>query len=89
MDPSPALRAQVRDMLLGLLHIPSVRGQEGPANRFLREQMRPLVDQCELAPISDQIMQDPDYAFPLPGHTYLDTPNLECRIRGEGGKTGG
>jgi len=30
-------------------------------------------------------MEDPDYAFRLPGHSYADTPNLECIVRGSGG----
>ena len=52
--------------------------------RFLAEQISPYVDTCALVPIEDTIMQDPDYAFPIPGQTYRETPNIECLIRGEG-----
>lgn len=69
---------------MDLIRIPSTRGKEGPAIRYLYEQMLPLSDSCQLVEIDDSIMQDPDYAFPLPGHTYKDTPNLECIIRGKG-----
>jgi acetylornithine deacetylase len=52
--------------------------------RFLGEQISPYVDTCSLVPVDDTIMQDPDYAFPIPGQTYRETPNIECLIRGEG-----
>jgi acetylornithine deacetylase len=67
-----------------LIRIPSVRGHEGPAARYLCERLKPLTDRCELIAIDDAIMQDVDYAFPLPGHTYRDTPNLECVLAGDG-----
>lgn len=85
MQPPNHVREAVQDLLMDLIRIPSTRGKEGPAIRHLHQAMGPLVDQCELIEISDSIMQDPDYAFPLPGHTYADTPNLECIIRGRGG----
>ena len=85
MQPPNHVREAVQDLLMDLIRIPSTRCKEGPAIRHLHQAMGPLVDQCELIEISDSIMQDPDYAFPLPGHTYADTPNLECIIRGRGG----
>ena len=78
------MRASVRELLLDLIRFPSTRGQEGPAIRYLYEKMAPLVDRCQLVEIGDDLMQDPDYAFPLPGHSNRDTPNLECVIRGSG-----
>jgi acetylornithine deacetylase len=80
---SDRTRERVESLLIELIRFPSTRGQEGPAIRYLSEQMAPWVDSCTLAPIDDAIIQDPDYAFPLPGHTYRDTPNLECLIRGK------
>ncbi len=82
---SSETRNAVRDLLMGLIRIPSVRGHEGPAARYLCDRLLPLTDRCELIAINDAIMQDPDYAFPLPGHTYRDTPNLECLVRGNSG----
>jgi len=69
---------------MDLIRIPSTRGKEGPAMRYLQERMAPFVDSSQLVEISDTIVEDPDYAFALPGHTYRDTPNLECVIRGTG-----
>ena len=84
MSDLDAIRERVQTVLMDLIRFPSTRGHEGPAARYLCEQMRPVVDECELVPIDDALMQDPDYAFPLPGHTYRDTPNLEARLRGRG-----
>lgn len=85
MQVSTEIKHEVRDLLMDLIRIPSTRGNEGPAIRYLYEKMAPLVDSCHLVEIDDAIMDDPDYAFPLPGHTYKDTPNLECVTRGSGG----
>lgn len=85
MNILDSIRQEVQALLLDLIRFPSTRGQEGPAIRYLHERMQPLTDECQLVPIDDALMQDPDYAFPLPGHTYRDTPNLECRIKGSGG----
>lgn len=78
------LRTSTRDLLLELIRIPSTRGNEGPAIRHFREAIAPYVDRAELITVDDAIMDDPDYAFRLPGITYADTPNLECTIQGEG-----
>jgi acetylornithine deacetylase len=87
MSEFDAVRAEVQTLLLDLIRFPSTRGHEGPAVRYLCEQMRPLVDECRLVAIDDALMQDPDYAFPLPGHSYQDTPNLEARLHGRGGRS--
>ncbi len=72
------------DFLTGLMRIPSTRGNEGPASRYVAEKIAPYVDRSELVAIPDSLMQDPDYAFPLPDFTYKDTPNVECTIHGTG-----
>jgi acetylornithine deacetylase len=81
---SNQIKQEVQDLLLGLIHIPSIRGKEGPAMRFLHNIICTYVDQCNLVTIDDSLIEDPDYAFPLPGFSYEDTPNLECIIRGRG-----
>ena len=83
MAASAEIKNKVEDLLMELIRFPSTRGNEGPAMRFLGEQIAPWVDTCALVPIDDALMQDPDYAFPLPGQTYRDTPNLECLIHGK------
>lgn len=84
MNNSKDIREKTKQFLMELIRFPSTRGNEGPANRFVYEQMKPYVDECSLVPIDDSIMEDPDYAFPLPGFTYQDTQNVECIIRGSG-----
>jgi len=83
MAASAEIKNKVEALLMELIRFPSTRGNEGPAMRFLGEQIAPWVDTCALVPIDDAIIQDPDYAFPLPGQTYRDTPNLECLIHGK------
>lgn len=84
MTCSDEIREHTKKFLMDLIRIPSTRGNEGPASRYVAEHISPYVDHCELVPIDDSIMEDPDYAFPLPGFTYKDTPNVECIIRGSG-----
>ncbi len=84
METSEKLRQETLEFLAGMIAIPSTRGAEGPAARYAAAQISPYVDQATLVPIPDSLMQDPDYAFPLPGFSYRDTPNVECVIRGTG-----
>lgn len=81
---SGQIRQKVGELLLELIAIPSTRGNEGPAMRHLQENIAPHVDSAELIYVEDTLMQDPDYAFRVPGLTYEDTPNLECTLRGTG-----
>ena len=47
-------------------------GNEGPASRYLAEQIGPYVDICRLVDIPDSIQDDPDYAFRLPNFSYTE-----------------
>ncbi len=87
MTVSNEIRVKTLEFLTELIKIPSTRGNEGDASRFVHESIAGLVDGSELVEINDSIMRDPDYSFPLPGFTYEGTPNLECVIRGSGGKS--
>ncbi len=84
MNASEAVRDETIELLMDLIRIPSTRGGEGPAIRLLHQALTPFVDHNELVPIHDSIMEDPDYAFRIPGISYADRPNLECIIRGRG-----
>ena len=79
------IKEKTRLLLLDLIRIPSTRGNEGPASRFVAAQIRPFVDKCRLVAIPDSIQDDPDYAFRLPNFTYRNTPQVECVIHGSGG----
>jgi acetylornithine deacetylase len=78
------IKNQARSFLFGLIRIPSTRGHEGAASRYVAEKMRHLVDECALVEIPDSFQEDPDYAFRLPNFTYRDTPQVECILRGTG-----
>jgi acetylornithine deacetylase len=84
---SQTIRQKTLEFLTGLIRIPSTRGNEGPASRFVQAAIAGLVDSSRLVPIDDAILQDPDYAFPIPGLSYAHTPNVECVLRGGGGKS--
>ncbi len=84
MTCSNDIRQKTQKFLMELMSIPSTRGNEGPASRYVHTHFQPIVDQSGLVRIDDSIMQDPDYAFPIPGFTYKDTPNVECVIKGTG-----
>lgn len=79
-----AIQEQTRNFLLDLIRIPSLRGNEGPASRYVANQIAPYVDKCSLVEIPDSIQDDPDYAFRLPNFTYRNTPQVECVISGKG-----
>jgi acetylornithine deacetylase len=81
---SDEIRQKTRTFLLDLIRIPSTRGNEGPASRFVAAHIEPFVDECKLVEIPDSIQNDPDYAFRLPNFSYRNTPQLECVIRGTG-----
>ena len=84
MSVPESVRSQTEKFLLDLIAIPSTRGNEGPASRYVHQAMQRLVDHSELVPVPDSIMEDSDYAFPLPGFSYADTPNVECELKGAG-----
>ncbi len=72
-------------LLCDLIHIPSVRGDEGRAMRMLHARMADVVDERELLPVADTIQEDPDYSFKLPDLSYADRPNLRVAKKGVGG----
>ncbi|MEW6753903.1 MAG: M20/M25/M40 family metallo-hydrolase [Candidatus Latescibacterota bacterium] len=80
-----ARRQEAVELLVELIGIPSTRGQEGPAARFLQQRLRGVVDAADLVPVDDAIQHDPEYSFPLPDYSYADQPNLRLLKRGKGG----
>ena len=78
-------RDEAVSLLSELIGIPSTRGQEGPAVRFLQERMQGLVDASELVAVPDSIQKDLDYSFPLEDFSYADQPNLRIFKKGSGG----
>ncbi len=80
-----AQRQNVTQMLCDLIAIPSTRGGEGAAQRYLAEKLQPVCSECELVPVPESIVEDPDYSFPLEGLTYAGRPNLLAMQKGRGG----
>jgi len=72
-------------LLCELIAIPSTRGNEGPAARYLQGRMAGVVDDSRLMPVPEDLPADPEYSFPLPDHSYADQPNLRLLKRGSGG----
>lgn len=81
---SEEVKKRTKQFLLDLIKIPSTRGHEGPASRYVALEIEPFVDECQLITIPDSIQDDPDYAFRLPDFSYRNTPQVECIIRGTG-----
>lgn len=71
-------------MLCELIAIPSTRGHEGPAARYLQERLSAVVDASDLVPVPKDLEQDPEYSFPLEDLSYTDRPNLRLLKRGTG-----
>jgi hypothetical protein len=81
-------RSSTRNLWEELIHIPSTRGKEGPAIRHMHHAIRPFVDRVALIPVDDSIIEEPDYAFPIPGISYKDTPNLDASSAARGAGQG-
>jgi len=74
--------------LKDLIKIPSTRGNEGDAARYVHKAFSKITEHALLVPIDDGIMDDPDYDFKLPDFSYENTPQVEVIFRGaQGGKS--
>ena len=74
-------------LLRDLIGIPSTRGDEGAVARYLQERMREVVDDSDLVPVPESLKDDPEYSFPLEGHTYSDQHNLRLHKGGGSGRS--
>lgn len=80
------LKGDMIAFLERLMRFPSVSGYEGPAMVWLHDQMKPLADICELVPVPETIVDDPDYAFRLDDRPYAGRPNVRVVLKGESGQ---
>lgn len=76
-------RDSVTQILCDLIAIPSTRGGEGAAQRYLMEKLKPLCQQCDFVTVPESIVEDPDYSFPIEGLTYADRPNILAVQKGK------
>ncbi len=67
-----------------LLRFASVSGYEGKAMNWLYDQFSGLADVCELVPVEEDIVNDPDYSFRIDDRPYRGRPNLRVVLEGDG-----
>lgn len=79
-----SLSTDTLDLLCDLIRLPTVRGAEADGMRLLEHALLPAADVVEPVPIPDDLTEDPEYAFPLPDHSYVGTHNLRVVMRGRG-----
>jgi acetylornithine deacetylase len=76
------------DFLKQMIRIPSLSGQEEELIQFMYEKFEPLTDEIELVLLPENLPDDPEYSFPIPGILYEGRHNLRAVIKGiNGGKS--
>jgi len=68
-----------------LIRFPSTPGQEHEAMQFAAQEFHKLGLQVEEVPLSDTLLQDPDYSNPVPDIKYDGRFNLRLTRKGTGG----
>jgi acetylornithine deacetylase len=82
------LLPETERFLRRLIAFPSLSGQELGAMEFLEEEFRSPGVRFERVPLSDSLLQDPDYSDPVPGLKYDGRFNLRIERDDPGsGKT--
>jgi acetylornithine deacetylase len=67
-----------------LIRFESVSSYEGPAMEWLYHQFKDISDECELVPIPEDIMKDPDYSFRVDDRPYKGRCNVRVVLKGDG-----
>ena len=76
------------DFLKQMIRIPSLSGQEEELIQLMYEKFEPLTDEIELVLLPENLPDDPEYSFPIPGILYEGRHNLRAVIKGiNGGKS--
>lgn len=78
------LQDEMTAFLDKLVRFESIGGYEGPAMHWLVDQFKNIADVAELVPVSEDIVNDPDYAFRLDERPYAGRPNVRVVLRGDG-----
>jgi acetylornithine deacetylase len=73
------------DFLKQMIRIPSLSGQEEKVIQLIYEKFKPLTDEIELMSLPENLPDDPEYSFPIPGIQYEGRHNLRGVIKGAGG----
>ncbi|MFC1607215.1 M20 family metallopeptidase [Candidatus Latescibacterota bacterium] len=67
-----------------LVRFESLPGYEGPAMEWVYDQFTGISDICEKVTVSEDIVNDPDYAFTLDDRPYEGRPNVRAVLKGDG-----
>ncbi len=70
--------------LMRLVQFESLSGYEGPAMEWLYDEFKDISDECEMIPVSEDIVNDPDYAFRIKNRPYEGRPNVRAVLKGDG-----
>lgn len=76
---------EAREFLVDLIHFESVSGEESEAIRLCLGKFAQAGCECRLAPISDDIKEDPEYSHPSDPVSYEGRANVVAFRRGSGG----
>jgi acetylornithine deacetylase/succinyl-diaminopimelate desuccinylase-like protein len=72
------------DFLEQLIRFPSLGGQEEDVIQFMYKAFRPLADEVTLVPLSDDLLNDPEYSSPIPDIKYNGRHYLRLKFNGTG-----
>ncbi len=78
------LQPETTAFLDRLVRFESTGGYEGPAMHWVHGQFKGLADECELVPVAEDIVNDPDYAFRMDERPYEGRPNVRVVLKGDG-----
>ena len=67
-----------------LVRFESLSSYEGAAVKWVHEKFQGLADECELIPVSEDIVNDPDYSFRIDDRPYEGRPNVRVILKGDG-----
>ncbi|MFC1650628.1 M20 family metallopeptidase [Candidatus Latescibacterota bacterium] len=67
-----------------LVRFESISGYENSAVKWVHEQFSGLADICELVPVPEDIVNDPDYSFRIDDRPYEGRPNVRAVLKGDG-----
>ena len=81
---SDAYLPETVDFLKQLIRFPSLSGKEKEVIQFMYQTFCPLADEVDLIPLSDELLQDPEYSSPIPGIKYEGRHYLRLKIQGTG-----
>ena len=83
-DKFDVFLAETVDFLEQIIQFHSLSGQEEDVIQFLYKKFQPLADEVKLVPLSDDLLNDPEYSSPIQGIKYNGRQYLKLMIRGTG-----